>query len=179
MNRNGTNISLQDSPSGGQIVAFMFLLSIIIAVTVSFGRPYIKCICSIFPFCMESNVSYIYICVWERKREMWSKIIKIGSVFTKSEMNNEWNINFLQNNLLSIQQSYYWECLFGKWTTDTSLDITSYWIVRFLLMSSLNLLMLIISLNHLMFVIFLNILISSISLNLLISFLSLKSFNYP
>ena len=43
------------SPSGEGIIAFVFLQSIIIAVTISLGRLYDSSICSIFPLCIESN----------------------------------------------------------------------------------------------------------------------------
>ena len=41
--------------SGEQTIVFVFLQSIIIAVTTSLGRPYSGSICSIFPLCVESN----------------------------------------------------------------------------------------------------------------------------
>ena len=35
-------------------------------------------------------------------REVNKKSIKTGTVFTKTEMNNEWNVNFLKNIPVSI-----------------------------------------------------------------------------
>ena len=43
------------SPSGEWTISFVFLLSIIIAVTVSLERPYARSICPIFLLCIESN----------------------------------------------------------------------------------------------------------------------------
>ena len=43
------------SPSGERTFTLVFLKRIVIAVTVSFGRPYASRICSIFPLCMESK----------------------------------------------------------------------------------------------------------------------------
>ena len=41
--------------SGERTFTLVFLQRIIIAATVSFGRPYASRICSIFPLCMESK----------------------------------------------------------------------------------------------------------------------------
>ena len=38
--------------------------------------------------------------------EVCSKSIKTKAVFTKAEMNNEWNINFLQNSLF-VQRVFH------------------------------------------------------------------------
>ena len=43
------------SPSGEQTFTFVFLYIIIMAATVSLGRPQAGSICSIFPLCMESK----------------------------------------------------------------------------------------------------------------------------
>ena len=43
------------SPSGERTFTLVFLYRIVIAATVSFGRPYASRICSIFPLCMESK----------------------------------------------------------------------------------------------------------------------------
>ena len=43
------------SPSAERIFTLVFLWRIVIAATVSFGRPYASRICSIFPLCMESK----------------------------------------------------------------------------------------------------------------------------
>ena len=40
------------------------------------------------------------------KYEVCSKIIKTEAVFIKREMNDEWNVNFLQNSSLDIQLVY-------------------------------------------------------------------------
>ena len=40
---------------GEQTIAFMFMVSIIIAISVSLGRTYARSIFSIFPLCRESN----------------------------------------------------------------------------------------------------------------------------
>ena len=37
---------------------------------------------------------------------VYLKCIKTKDVFTKTEINNEWNINFLHNSPLGIQHSY-------------------------------------------------------------------------
>ena len=44
-------------PPGEHIMASMSLQSFIIAETVSFGKPYVRSICSIFPLYMESNAN--------------------------------------------------------------------------------------------------------------------------
>ena len=43
------------SPSGERTFTLVFLQRIVIAATVSFGRPYASRICSIFLLCMESK----------------------------------------------------------------------------------------------------------------------------
>ena len=43
------------SPFGERTISFVFLSSIIIAVTVALGRPNTRSICPIFPLCIESN----------------------------------------------------------------------------------------------------------------------------
>ena len=43
------------SPLGERTFTFVFLYSIIMAATVSLGRPWVSSICSIFPLCMESK----------------------------------------------------------------------------------------------------------------------------
>ena len=52
---------MSDFPSGERTIAFVFLKSIIIVVTVSLGIPYANNICSIFYLCMESNSSEKFI----------------------------------------------------------------------------------------------------------------------
>ena len=37
---------------------------------------------------------------------MYSKSIKTEAIFTKTEMNNEWKINFLQNSPLGMQHIF-------------------------------------------------------------------------
>ena len=45
------------SPYGERTFTFVFLYSIIMAATVSFGSPWANNICSIFPLCIESKAS--------------------------------------------------------------------------------------------------------------------------
>ncbi len=39
------------------------------------------------------------------KYELFSKSIETEAVFAKTEMNKEWNINFFQNSLLTLQHT--------------------------------------------------------------------------
>ena len=49
--------------------------------------------------------------------KVWSKYIKTEVVFTKTEMNNERNINSLQVSYLDIQPTYFSEFSFGQSTS--------------------------------------------------------------
>ena len=65
-----------------------------------------------------------------------SKNIKIEAVFTKTEMKNEWTINFLQNSPLNIQHTYTSEFSISHRTSETPFLIkVSCCFVIFLLMS--------------------------------------------
>ena len=65
MNRYGVNVSScrtsttmskkSVSPSGERTFYLHFFIEIIMAATVSLGRPYSRSICSILPLCIESN----------------------------------------------------------------------------------------------------------------------------
>ena len=50
-----TMLKYSVSPSGERTFTLVFLLRIVIAETVSFGRPYTSRICSIFPLRMKSK----------------------------------------------------------------------------------------------------------------------------
>ena len=55
------------------------------------------------------------------KIQVCSKSIEIETVFTKTEMNNEWNVNFLQNSYLGIQHAYFIKFSIGWSTSETPL----------------------------------------------------------
>ena len=48
----------------------------------------------------------VCVCVCVYKYKVYSKSIKTKAVFVKTEINNEWNINFLRNTSLDIQHTY-------------------------------------------------------------------------
>ena len=87
-----------------------------------------------FEFLCSSRTWDLNICIYnaaENKKylfkrcqcEAYSKSIKTEAVFTKTEINNVWIINFLQSNLLSIQDIYFNGVSIGWNTSKTSLLI--------------------------------------------------------
>ena len=52
-----------------------------------------------------------------------SKSTGAEAVFSKTDMNNEWNISFLQNSPLGIQHTYSSECPIGQNSSKTFLFI--------------------------------------------------------
>ena len=53
--------------------------------------------------------------------EVCSKCIKTETALTKTEMNNKWTINFLQNSPLDIQQIYSSELFISRNTSEIPL----------------------------------------------------------
>ena len=54
------------------------------------------------------------------------------TVFTKIEMNNEWNIIFVQNNHLGIQHTYNSDFPIGRSTSNHSFDIALSYVLHIL-----------------------------------------------
>ena len=73
----------------------------------------------------------VCVCVWvcvcvcvptaQYNRSDFFRIIKIGAAFTKTEINNEWNVNFLQSSSLVIQ------CInFNEFSTSRSTSVITF-----------------------------------------------------
>ena len=61
--------------------------------------------------------------MWNSVSEVRSKSIETEAVFTKKEMNNKWNINFIQVSPLAIKHSYSNEFYIDRSTYKTTLLI--------------------------------------------------------
>ena len=54
---------------------------------------------------------------------LFSNCIETDAVFSKTEMNNEWKVNFLQNTELGIQYTYSSKSYISHYTSKTSLFV--------------------------------------------------------
>ena len=78
----------------------------------------------------------VYIYIYIHTNKVYSKSIETVVIFTKTEMKKFWNINFLLNSPIVIQNTYSSEFSIGWSTTETPLLIGCETAIAFLLMIS-------------------------------------------